>query len=97
RPPAPPPATTDITTAAEARATQLLADPAGIKRIPYESARTAPSVRVFDFLTPYVEDLPRVVDVDAIARAGVKLGADPMGGASVQYWARIAERFRLDL
>jgi phosphoglucomutase len=52
---------------------------------------------VFDFLTPYVEDLPKVVDVDAIARARTKLGADPMGGASVQYWSRIGERFGLNL
>jgi len=91
------PADSDITGAVEARANQLLADAAGIRRIPYERARTAATVRVFDFLTPYVEDLPKVVDVDAIARARVKLGADPMGGASVQYWSRIAERYRLDL
>jgi phosphoglucomutase len=91
------PADSDITNAVEARANQLLADAAGIRRIPYERARTAPSIHVFDFLTPYVEDLPKVVDVDAIARAGVKLGADPMGGASVQYWTRIAERFRVNL
>jgi phosphoglucomutase len=91
------PADSDVTGGIEARANQLLADPAAIRRIPYERARTASNIHVFDFLTPYVEDLPRVVDVDAIARARVKLGADPMGGASVQYWARIAERFRLDL
>ncbi|HEY7372732.1 MAG TPA: phosphoglucomutase (alpha-D-glucose-1,6-bisphosphate-dependent) [Polyangia bacterium] len=91
------PADSDITNAVEARANQLLADAAAIRRVPYERALTAPTVHVFDFLTPYVEDLPKVVNVDAIARAGVKLGADPMGGASVQYWARIAERFHLDL
>ena len=91
------PADSDITGAVEARANQLLADGAGIRRVPYERARTAPNVHVFDFLTPYVEDLPKVVDVEAIARARVKLGADPMGGASVQYWSRIAERFGLDL
>jgi phosphoglucomutase len=91
------PADSDITGAVEARSNELLADAAAIRRIPYESARTASCVRVFDFLTPYVEDLPKVVDVEAVARARVKLGADPMGGASVQYWTRIAERFRLDL
>ncbi|HXU03421.1 MAG TPA: phosphoglucomutase (alpha-D-glucose-1,6-bisphosphate-dependent), partial [Polyangia bacterium] len=91
------PADSDITNAVEARANELLADPVSIPRIPYKDARKASSVHVFDFLTPYVEDLPKVVDVDAIARARVKLGADPMGGASVQYWTRIAERFRLDL
>jgi phosphoglucomutase len=91
------PADSDITNAVEARANELLAAPAGIRRIPYERARTTPTVLEFDFLTPYVEDLPKVVDVDAVARASVKLGADPMGGASVQYWSRIAERFRLNL
>jgi phosphoglucomutase len=91
------PADSDITSAVEARANQLLADAAGIRRVPYARARAAPNVQVFDFLAPYVEDLAKVVDVDAIGRARVKLGADPMGGASVQYWTRIAERFRLDL
>jgi len=91
------PADSDITSAVEARANQLLAEPAGIRRVPYARARAAPGVQVFDFLTPYIEDLAKVVDVDAIARARVQLGADPMGGASVQYWSRIAERFRLDL
>jgi phosphoglucomutase len=91
------PADSDITNAVEARANEFLADGAGIRRVPYERARTAPNIRIFDFLTPYVEDLPKVVDVEAIARARVKLGADPMGGASVQYWSRIAERFGLDL
>ena len=91
------PADSDITNGVEARANQLLADAAGIRRVPYERARTAPNIHIFDFLTPYVADLPKVVDVEAIARARVKLGADPMGGASVQYWSRIAEHFHLDL
>src|SRR3954466_2818183 len=60
------PADSDITGAVEARANQLLADSAGIRRVPYERARTAPNGRVFDFLTPYVHDLPQVVDVEAI-------------------------------
>ena len=77
--------------------------PAARRRAPASGASPTsaraprPRSRVHDFLTPYVEDLPKVVDVEAIARARVKLGADPMGGASVQYWTRIAERFRLDL
>jgi phosphoglucomutase len=91
------PADSDITNAVEARANQLLADAAGIRRVPYERARSAANIHIFDFLTPYVADLPKVVDVEAIARARVKLGADPMGGASVQYWSRIAEHFHLDL
>jgi phosphoglucomutase len=91
------PADSDITNAVEARANELLGDVASVRRVPYDRARNAATTRVHDFLTAYVEDLPKVVDVEAVARAGVKLGADPMGGASVQYWTRIAERFRLDL
>jgi len=91
------PADSDITNAVEARANELLGAAAGIRRLGYDRARAAPTTRVHDFLTAYVEDLPRVVDVEAIARARIKLGADPMGGASVQYWTRIAERFGLNL
>jgi phosphoglucomutase len=91
------PADSDVTGGVEARANLLLADGAAIRRLPYDQARAASTTAIFDFLSPYVEALPGVVDVEAIARAGVKLGADPMGGASVQYWTRIAERFRLNL
>ncbi|MBW0119630.1 phosphoglucomutase (alpha-D-glucose-1,6-bisphosphate-dependent), partial [Pseudonocardia abyssalis] len=51
----------------------------------------------YDYLGAYVEDLPQVVDLDAIRAAGVRIGADPLGGASVAYWGAIAERHRLDL
>ena len=91
------PADSDVTDGIQARANQLLAEAGAIRRVPYQRALAAPTTRIHDFLTPYVDDLPKVVDIEAIARAGVKLGADPMGGASVQYWTRIAERFRLDL
>src|SRR5262245_37582655 len=91
------PADSDVTDGIQARANQLLAEVGAIRRVPYQRALAAPTTRIHDFLTPYVEDLPKVIDIDAIARARVKLGADPMGGASVQYWTRIAERFRLDL
>jgi phosphoglucomutase len=91
------PADSDVTDGIQARANQLLAEAAAIRRVPYDRSLNAPTTRIYDFLTPYVEDLPKVIDIDAIARARVKLGADPMGGASVQYWSRIAERFRLDL
>jgi phosphoglucomutase len=85
------PADTDVTDVVQARANDLLrAGLAGVER-------AASTARTFDFLTAYVEDLPRVVDVEAIRRAGLKLGVDPMGGASVRYWSRIAERFGLDL
>jgi phosphoglucomutase len=91
------PADSDVTDGIQARANQLLAEAGAIRRVPYQRALAAPTTRIHDFLTPYVDDLPKVIDIEAIARARVKLGADPMGGASVQYWTRIAERFRLDL
>jgi phosphoglucomutase len=92
------PADTDVTDVVQARANELLrAGVESIKRVGYAAARKAPTTHEFDFLEAYVEDLPRVVDVEAIKRARLKLGVDPMGGASVRYWSRIAERFDLDL
>jgi phosphoglucomutase len=90
------PAGSDVTKAIENRANDLLA--AGckeVRRIPLARARAAATP--FDFLDTYVTELPSAVDVDAIRAAGVRIGADPLGGASVAYWAEIAERFGLDL
>ncbi|WP_432507604.1 phosphoglucomutase (alpha-D-glucose-1,6-bisphosphate-dependent) [Kineococcus arenarius] len=67
----------------------------GVRRIPFARARTA--AQGYDFLGTYVDDLPNVLDIDAIRSAGVRIGADPLGGASVEFWAAIAERHRLDL
>ncbi|MFC6879024.1 MULTISPECIES: phosphoglucomutase (alpha-D-glucose-1,6-bisphosphate-dependent) [Actinomadura] len=67
------------------------------RRIPYERALDADTTGRHDFLAAYVDDLPSVVDLDAVRDAGVRIGADPLGGASVAYWAEIAERHRLDL
>ncbi len=89
------PADTDATGWIAARANQLMRDPSGIKRTPYERA-SADVVR-FDYLTQYCEDLRNALDLDAIASAGVRIGADPLGGASVQYWGYLAERLNLDL
>src|SRR5262249_37598233 len=91
------PADSDVTDAIQSRANELLRTGAEVRRLPYADARKAACARTFDFLTPYVEDLAGVIDVEAIAKARVKAGADPMGGASVQYWPRIAERYGLDL
>jgi phosphoglucomutase len=88
------PADTDITRAIQDRANAILAG--GLKevrRVPYR--RAAPGT--YDFLAAYVDDLPAAVDVEAIRRAGVRIGADPLGGASVAYWAEIASRHGLDL
>ncbi|HVV16311.1 MAG TPA: phosphoglucomutase (alpha-D-glucose-1,6-bisphosphate-dependent) [Polyangia bacterium] len=97
------PADSDVTDAVQVRANQLLrqagagGELAGVKRLPYETARRSMNVREHDFLLAYLDDLPEVIDLPAIAKSGLKLGVDPMGGASVQYWSRIAERFGLDL
>ncbi|MBQ1075064.1 phosphoglucomutase (alpha-D-glucose-1,6-bisphosphate-dependent) [Micromonospora sp. C31] len=92
------PADSDVTRWIQDRANAILAD--GLKevrRIPYARARAADTTGSYDFLARYVDDLPAAIDVDAIRDAGVRVGADPLGGASVAYWGEIAERHRLDL
>jgi phosphoglucomutase len=90
------PADTDATGWIARRANALLAAGLqGVERVPFATARAA--VGSYDFMASYVDDLPNVVDIDAIRTAGVHIGADPLGGASVDYWAAIAERHRLDL
>jgi len=69
----------------------------GVQRLPYTRALDAATTGRYDFLGRYVEDLPAVLDLDAVRSAGVRIGADPLGGASVDYWGRIAEQHRLDL
>ncbi|MEU9205735.1 phosphoglucomutase (alpha-D-glucose-1,6-bisphosphate-dependent) [Streptomyces sp. NPDC048332] len=68
-----------------------------VRRMPYVRALAAPTTGTYDFLGSYVADLPSVLDLDAVRAAGVRIGADPLGGASVAYWGRIAEQHRLDL
>jgi phosphoglucomutase len=90
------PAGTQITTAIQQRANELLADSLrGVRRVPISEAK--PAVGRFDFLGEYVAALPSVVDVEAVRGARVRIGADPLGGASVGYWGEIAERYKLDL
>ena len=92
------PADTDVTRVIEARANALLA--AGnreVSRVTYARALAASTVRAHDFVAPYVEELARAIDMDAIAKSGLRLGVDPMGGASVAYWAPIAEHYGVQL
>jgi phosphoglucomutase len=90
------PADTDATKVIADRANQLLlAGLEGVRRVPIERAQE--QVEGYDFLATYVDDLPAVLDLDAIRSAGVRIGADPLGGASVDYWGAIAERHGLDL
>ncbi|GAC1450634.1 MAG: hypothetical protein PVSMB10_04750 [Pseudarthrobacter sp.] len=92
------PADSDATGWIANRANELLEnDLRGVKRIPVAEALAADSTGKFDFLSSYVDDLPSVLNLDAIREAGVRIGADPMGGASVDYWGEIAERHHLDL
>ena len=67
----------------------------GVRRVPFSRARSA--AQSYDFLGSYVDDLPSVLDLDRIREAGVRIGADPLGGAAVDYWGAIAERHDLDL
>ncbi|MGY1811294.1 phosphoglucomutase (alpha-D-glucose-1,6-bisphosphate-dependent) [Blastococcus sp. SYSU D00820] len=95
-PPSGGPADTDATGWIARRANELLrAGLDGVRRVPFPRARAAAGRH--DFLGDYVDDLPAVLDLDAVRDAGVRIGADPLGGASVDYWAAIAERHRLDL
>ncbi|MCV7315743.1 alpha-D-glucose phosphate-specific phosphoglucomutase [Mycolicibacillus parakoreensis] len=90
------PADTEATGAIARRANAILRDGCtAVKRMPVARALAAAERR--DFLGSYVDDLPNIVDLQAIRDVGVTIGADPMGGASVDYWAAIAERHRLDL
>src|SRR3954454_8299848 len=90
------PADTDATSVIAERANALIeAGLDGVRRIPFARARAAAGS--YDFMGTYIDDLPSVVDLDRIREAGVRIGADPLGGASVAYWGEIAERHRLDL
>ena len=82
----------------EEQANQLIEDDLRqVRRIGYDAARTAATTHCYDYLTSYVRELATAVDMDAIAGAGLKIGVDPLGGASVGYWGPIADRFRLDV
>jgi phosphoglucomutase len=92
------PAGSEATSWIANRANDLLKD--GVDRVPrvsVDAALAADTTRKHDFLGAYVDDLAHVLDLDAIRSAGVRIGADPLGGASVEYWGAIAERYALDL
>ena len=92
------PADTAVTGWIEKQANIFLQqDLQGVKRIPFERALRAPTTHTYDFLNNYVNDMGNVIDMEAIRSAGVRMGVDPLGGAGVNYWGAIAERYRLDL
>lgn len=92
------PADTNVTRVIEERANALLADNLrDVKRLTLDKAWQSGHIHAKDLVQPYVEGLASVVDMQAIQRAGLKLGVDPLGGSGIAYWQRIAEHYRLDL
>jgi phosphoglucomutase len=92
------PADAALTKAFEARANEILADGLqDVRRMSFAKALRAGSTHEHDFVAPYVDDLASVIDMEAIAGAGIKIGADPLGGSSVDYWVPIAERYGLSI
>ncbi len=82
----------------EETANRLLAEGlSGVRRIPFDRAMEADTVHGRDYLSAYVADLGEVIDMEAIRSSGIRIGVDPLGGAGVHYWGRIAEEYRLDL
>ncbi|MFD8704816.1 phosphoglucomutase (alpha-D-glucose-1,6-bisphosphate-dependent) [Kitasatospora sp. NPDC059648] len=97
-PPSGGPAGSEATGWIQDRANELIREGLrGVRRVAYARALAAATTGRYDFLGTYVQDLPSVVDLEAVRAAGLRIGADPLGGASVAYWGRIAEVHRLDL
>jgi phosphoglucomutase len=97
-PPSGGPADTSATKWIEERANGFIADGLkGVKRIPFERALNASTSRRYDYVSAYVNDLSHVIDFERIASANLRLAVDPLGGAGVAYWPRIAERYKLNL
>jgi phosphoglucomutase len=92
------PADSDVTKWIENKANELLTEGLkGVKRMSYEQALKASTTHRHDYISAYVADLANVIDMDVIRGAGLHLGVDPLGGAGVRYWSRIAEHYKLDL
>ena len=97
-PPTGGPADTTATKWIEDRANELIgAKLQGVKRLAYHRAVSAETTQKYDFISAYVDDLPNIIDIDAIRNSGLKLAVDPLGGAGVHYWPRIAEQYKLPL
>lgn len=92
------PADTDITKWVADKANELLKNAnKEVKRIPYEKALKTPYIHEFDFVTPYVNDLHNIIDMDVIKASGLKIAADALGGAGLGYWMPIAEKYGLNI
>ncbi len=92
------PADTDITKWVASRANELLKNRnKDVKRIPYEKAIQSTTIQEFDFVTPYVNDLENIIDMDVIKSSGIRLGADALGGAGLGYWLPIADKYGIQI
>ena len=92
------PADTDITKTVELRANELLADGlVAVRSIPLAEAFASPQAVSWDFIEPYVADLKNIVDMEAIRKAGIKIGVDPLGGSGISYWPAIARMYNLEI
>ncbi len=97
-PPSGGPADTQTTRWIQDRANQIIAAGLGeVKRMPFEKALKSPVVHEYDYVQPYVQDLKKVINMQAIATSGLKIGVDPMGGSGLEYWGPIAETYGLNL
>ena len=97
-PPSGGPAEPEITKWVQERANQLLAGKnQGVQRIAYDSAIRAATTHVHDYIMPYVSDLTNIIDIDVIRSAGLRIGADPLGGSNIAYWEPIANHYGLDI
>ena len=97
-PPTGGPADTETTNIIQDRANEILMQGLkDVKRIPVKRALKADTTHEYDYVAPYVKDLENIIDMKAIASAGLKIGVDPMGGAGVDYWDPIAEKYGLDI
>ena len=92
------PADTDVTQWVQDRANQLMTEGLkSVKRMPFQEALKSEFITEYDYIKPYVESLDQVIDMAAIARSGLKIGVDPMGGSGIAFWEPIAKHYGLDL
>jgi phosphoglucomutase len=97
-PPAGGPADTETTRVIEDRANEILRSGLKeVKRMPYEMALRAENIQRYDYLTPYIEDLKNIIDMDVITKEGINIGVDPLGGSAIDFWDPIAEKYGLSI
>jgi phosphoglucomutase len=92
------PASPETTKIIQDRANEILRNALkGVKRVPFEKAMKEETTQERDYVIPYIDDLKNVIDMEAIAKAGIKIGVDPLGGSSIDFWDPIAERYKLSM